>query len=348
MANKKLYPIKFVPETDQMKWGLATWIIADMGFENSKISNGWLEGNSIEDLMETYLERVVGENVYEYYGRQFPILVKYLQVDGEIPLQVHPSDVEAEERWDSLGKTELLYIKQAEKNAKIYIGFNREITAQEFFERTNNGSIYEVLNEFQLKQGEAYLITPGLVHAVKGRVDLIAIQQSSDLDFVLYAKGLTKEEEELRFLHLSEAIDFIDYSKYSLEKTNSSEEVVEKLASRPEFTISRLKLSDTLHIYTEKFESFLIYVCAEGGASIDLERNATKDSFEFKKGEAILIPAELPDFYLVPKTKDTVLLEVMIEKHEILDSYIDPNTEPFLEDEDYGGLEDEYSEGLDN
>ncbi len=351
MANKKLYPIKFVPETDQMKWGLETWLIADMDFENSKIANGWLEDNTIEDLMETYLERVVGEDVYEYYGRQFPILVKHLLINDEIPLQVHPSDEDAQDRFDSLGKAELLYVKKADKNAKIYLGFNKEMTAQEFFERTNEGSIYEVLNEIPLKAGAAYFIKPGLVHTIKGEANIIAIQQSSDLDFVLYAKDLSKEEEEIRFLHLSEAIDIIDYSKYSHTIEHHHDEVVETLVARPEFTVSKLNLTDTLHIYTEKFGSFIIYICVQGAASIQLalgDGKKSKDNYEIVEGEAILIPAECPDFYLAPKASNTVILEARVEKHEIVDSYINPDTEPFLEDEDYDGLEDEYFEGLED
>lgn len=350
MTNKKLYPIKFVPDIDQMKWGLQTWLIADMGFENSKISNGWLEDNTIEDLMETYLERVVGEDVYQYYGRQFPILVKHLLVEDEIPLQVHPSDIEAKDRFDSLGKAELLYITETDKNAKIYLGFNKDLSAQEFFERSNNGSIYEVLNEIPLKAGETYFIKPGLVHAIKGKANIIAIQQSSDLDFVLYAKGLTKEEEEIRFLHLSEAIDIIDYSKYSHIVEHHHDEVVETLVSRPEFTVSKLNLTDTLHIYTEKFGSFLLYICAQGSASIELassQGEKSKERYEIVEGEAILIPAECSDFYLAPEEANTVLLEARVEKPEIVDSYIDPDTEPFLEGEDYSGLEEEYFSNLD-
>ena len=110
--------------------------------------------------------------------------------------------------------------------------------------------------------------------------------------------------------------------------------------------MSKLNLTDPLHIYTEKFESFIIYICTEGAASVqvpstDEAGNPTMETYEFKKGETILIPAELPDFYLVPRDRETVLLEAVTRPEDDVDEYIDPTTEAFLENEDYEGAEDE-------
>ena len=95
----------------------------------------------------------------------------------------------------------------------------------------------------------------------------------------------------------------------------------------------------------EHLGCFLIYTCIEGAASIQIpsvnERNEKcMENYEFKKGETILVPAEIAGFFLVPRDRDTILLETMVESHEEIDSYINPNTEPFLEGEDYEGLED--------
>ena len=99
--------------------------------------------------------------------------------------------------------------------------------------------------------------------------------------------------------------------------------------------MSKVRLTDPLHIYTEQFESYIVYVCIEGSASIKVP--ATKQNGE---GETILIPAEMSDFYLVPRDRSTLLLEVVTRPEDELDDYIDPNTEAFLENEDYEGLED--------
>lgn len=407
--EKKLYPLKFIPVASRRPWGGhdlvdklgkefvecdeegnetvigpdeligESWEVADMGIEDSVVTNGWLAGNTISEIMETYLERVVGDDVYNYYGRQFPLLIKFLDINDKLSVQVHPDDEIASERYDSLGKSELWYILDAKPGAKIYMGFRREVTAQEFYDRCNDGTVEELLNVIYPKKGDVLFITPGTVHAADGGILLAEIQESSDMTFRLYDWGREKNPATARPIHLEEAIDIIDYRPYDPGKyrkgplwgaeashvpccdhechcddhdhhhEHSAKEgdVVETLVESSQFTVSQLNLADPLHIYTEKFGSFIIYVCIEGAASIQVPSvkpggEAFMDNYEFSKGETILIPAEMPDFYLVPRDRSTVLLEAVTRVQEELDEYIDPSTEAFLEDEDYEGLEDEY------
>ena len=169
--EKKLYPLKFVPIPSRRPWGGSalvkdlgkhfvecdedgnetvlgedvligeSWELADMGIEDSVVENGWLAGNTISELMETYLERIVGENVYNYYGRQFPLLIKFLDINEKLSVQVHPDDQVGAERYDSLGKTEIWYVMDAKPGAKVYAGFNRQVSAQEFYDRCHNGTV---------------------------------------------------------------------------------------------------------------------------------------------------------------------------------------------------------------
>ena len=121
---------------------------------------------------------------------------------------------------------------------------------------------------------------------------------------------------------------------------------METLVESPQFNVTKLNLTDPLHIYTDKFESFIVYICLDGAASIQVP--STKETgeaymynYEFAKGETILVPADMPDFFLVPRDRSTVLLEAVTRPVEEQDQYIDPDTEAFLENEDYEGLEDE-------
>ena len=347
-----------------------SWELADMGIEDSVVENGWLAGNTISELMETYLERIVGENVYNYYGRQFPLLIKFLDINDKLSVQVHPDDEVGAERYDSLGKTEIWYVMDAKPGAKVYAGFNREVSAQEFYDRCHNGTVEEIMNVIYPKAGDAIFVTPGTVHAADGGILIAEIQESSDMTFRLYDWGREFNPATARKLHLEEAIDLIDYNAFDQglyrkgplwgeeasaepchkgeceEHTHDEGKVVETLVECPQFNVSKLTLTDPLHIYTEKFESFIIYICIDGSASIQVPGVNEKgeecmQSYDFAKGETILVPAEMPDFYLVPKDKSTVLLEAVTRPVEAIDEYIDPETEAFLDDEDYEGLEDE-------
>lgn len=405
--EKKLYPLKFVPIPSRRPWGGKalvkdlgkhfvecyedgnetvlgedvlvgeSWELADMGFEDSVVENGWLAGNTIGELMETYLERIVGENVYNYYGRQFPLLIKFLDINDKLSVQVHPDDEIAAERYDSLGKSELWYIIDAKPGSKIYAGFTREVSAQEFYDRCLNGTVEEILNVIYPKAGDTFLIAPGTVHAADGGILIAEIQESSDMTFRLYDWGREFNPATARKLHLEEAIDLIDYNAFDQglyrkgplwgdeascepchkgecdEHSHDEGKVVETLVESPQFNVSKLTLTDPLHIYTEKFESFIVYVCMEGAASIQVPAVNEKGqecmhNYEFAKGETILVPAEMPDFYLVPRDRSTVLLEAVTRPMEAMDEYIDPETEAFLDDEDYEGLEDEDFDDLES
>ena len=339
-----------------------SWEIADMGIEDSVVSEGWLAGNTLSELMETYLEKVVGEEVYNYYGRQFPLLIKFLDIHGKLSVQVHPDDEIAAERYDSLGKAEIWYVMDAEPGAKVYMGFNREVSAQEFYDRCHNGTVEEVLNVIYPKKGDSIYVAPGTVHAAEGGLLIAEIQESSDLTFRLYDWGREFDPATACQTHLEEAIDLINYGKFdeSLYKKgplwdeecscghehhHHHDEVAEKLVETPQFNVTKINLTDPLHIYTEQFASFIIYMCVEGEASVQVpvENEAGEKGMEnyvIKAGETILIPAQMQDFYLVPRDRSTVLLEAVTRPEEDLDEYIDPSTEAFLDDEDYEGLED--------
>ena len=387
--EKKLYPFKFIPVASRRPWGgealvrdlgkhfvecdedgnetiLGTdvkigesWELADMGVEDSVISNGWLAGNTISEVMETYLERIVGEDVYNHFGRQFPLLIKFLDINEKLSVQVHPDDEVAAERYDSLGKAEIWYIMDAKPEAKMYCGFNRDTTAQEFYDRCQNGTVDEILNVIYPKKGDVIFITPGTVHAADGGILIAEIQESSDMTFRLYDWGREFDPATARKMHLDEAIDVINYKAFDPaiyrkgplwgEESQEEDHMIQNLVECPQFNVSKIKLTDPLHIYTEKFESFIVYICLEGAASIQVPSvkengEAYMENYEFKKGETIMVPADMPDFFLVPRDTETLLLEAVTRPAEEVDGYIDPETEAFLEGEDYEGLEDEVDD----
>lgn len=391
--EKKLYPFKFNPVPIRKPWGgngLAerldkqfdepqvtvgeSWELADMGVVDSVVSEGWLAGNALSELMETFLERMVGEAVYNRYGRQFPLLVKYLDISGKLSVQIHPDDEVAFERYDALGKAELWYVVDAAPGARAYVGLNREVSAQEFYDRCKDGTVEEILNVLYPRKGDVILIPPGTVHAADAGLLIAEIQESSDISFRLYDWGREFDPQAARPIHLEEAFDLIDFRPFdpalyrkgpewgeeaSYFPCGTSEhhhhddkgKVAETLVEIEPFNVTKIMLTDPLHIYTEKFESFIVYMCIEGEAMIqvptfDSEGNPTMDTYHMKKGETVLIPADMQDFFLVPNDRSTVLLEAVTKPEDVLDAYIDPSTEAFLEGEDYEGLEDDLDDDV--
>lgn len=387
-TKKQLYPLKFIPIPSKRVWGgsnlikklgkefyeadedgneqkLTTadsigesWELADMGVQDSVVSNGWLAGNTISELMETYLDRIVGEDVYDHYGRQFPLLIKFLDIQNKLSVQVHPDDEVAEQRYDSLGKSEIWYVLDAAEGAKVYAGFNREISAQELYDRCHNGTVEEILNVIYPKKGDAIHVVPGTVHAADGGILIAEIQESSDMTFRLYDWGREFNPKTARKMHLDEAIDLINYGKFDdrlyhkgplWEDGDKGDGVIRQLVKCPQFTVNEMKVNSPLKIEKEKFGGFIIYMCINGGAAIqvpvpDGKGGKMTESTELKKGETVLVPADMPDFVIVPTEKDTLLVEAMVERQEEVDNYINPNTEPYLEGEDYEGINEDEPE----
>ena len=333
MEEKKLTPMRFQPEKVERRWGVAEYRIADLGYLDSVALDGWLSGNSISDIMQTYLERFTGEVPFEYYGTQFPVMVKWLDIKGRTSLHVNPDDEAAEQRYDAFGKTALWYVAAVGADAKLFLGFKREVTAEEFYRKCLDGTVEELLNVIKPKVGEHYLVTPGIVHAAQD-VRLLEIAESSELWFRLHAWDDLEAE-----LHLEEAFDLIDFKPYRVAASQGDPEAVtEKIAETPQFSVNEIRLRNAVRVGAANNGSFLLYACVKGAGSLEVEG---MNPLFFHSGDAVVVPAEIQQFTLTPEASGTLLLEVSLEPRHDKDGYIDPNAEPFLKGEDYDGLEGE-------
>ena len=408
--EKKLYPLRFGTVPAEWPWGTETWHAADLGTVDTAVCGGWLDGDTLSDIMETYIDHMVGENVYYWYGRQFPVAVRTLHVTGRTPLWVCPGDEVAAARFDSLGKAKLWYVTEAGPEARLWLGLERELTARDFYGRCMDGRIAEDLHGVVPKKGDFFFIAPGTVHAACG-VDLVEISEASALDIKVFDWGGFLDPEDFGVV---DAIDFVDLHAHDwTEPEDGSHGSCDSCGShgscgaggqgtcchgdgccheeehgchchdhhddgcchehhdhhddgcchddacchhhgeeRPEdrltdvlvdidpFTVTRIRLTDALHIYTEQFGSFLLYTCVEGAAEIRIQGPGRAETHALAGGESLLIPAETPDFFLVPVDRMTVLLETTVRHSDTPDSYIDPEAEPYLEGEDYSTDED--------
>ena len=298
--NKKLTPMRFLSDRKEMPWGAVEYKLADLGFIDSMASEGWLKGNNLSDIMQTYLERVVGETSFNWYGTQFPVLVKKLTVKGRTSLHVTADDEVAEQRYDAFGKTALWYVEAAGPEAKLYLGFKDDITAADFYKACHENKVESLLHTVKPKAGEAFLITPGMVHAAKD-VTLIEIAEASELWFRLHDWG--SEEREL---HLEEAFDLIDFQRYRVKRDTEGKGAI---AITPQFTVNKIALTQPLKSTRDEDDTFLLYFCTKGKAVIQ-EKQV---NYSLKEGDLILVPAESNEFFLLPETSDAELLEIRMD-----------------------------------
>ncbi len=346
--EKAIYPYKFIPIANKRVWGgdqLSSkygkeldqqdpigdcWEIAGFEDNSSKVAEGFLAGNDLYDIIETYMDEIVGEDNYKRFGNEFPILVKMLDITGRISIQVHPDDDTAFDRHDSYGKSEAWYILEALPDAKIYMGFKKEMTATELLERCNAGTLEEVLNVYHPKKGDFFYIPSGTVHSAGGGLVIAEVQQLSDATYRIYDWGRENDPATAREMHQDLALCCIDYSRYDESKyyTHAAENVPDarevpprKLLSCPYFTVTEHFLNDAQHVYTDRFESFILYTGTAGEAVI--VPDGSNKEYSLKVGEWIMIPAGMKDFMLKPAAKDTRVLEVYIEKQDEHDDYVE-------------------------
>lgn len=359
----KLYPLKFVPILKERVWGGdklvrqynkavpvdeethtpvvnindigESWDLSGMDENDSVIANGFLEESTLNEIIETYMGDLVGDNIFDYFNLHFPILVKMLDVKGFLSVQVHPDDATAFEREYSYGKDELWYVMEAAPEAKIYMGFNRKVTASEFYQKCKDETVDEILNLYHPKKGDCFFIKAGTVHAAGGGLVIAEIQEASDITYRLYDWGREHNHLTARKMHLEDAIDGIDYNKYD-ENVYYHRDVngIKNIVDCEHFTVNNLGLKEVYKVDTAKFNSFIFYFCTQGCAMLQVVNSNTTEAWEIKCGESILIPADADDLFITPKEQNTNLLEVHIRPvKEEKDAYIDESVPDHVEGE---------------
>lgn len=337
--EKKLYPFRLVALEDRFPWGTEQWQLADLGWRDSAVRDGWLAANTMGEIMETYLDRIVGDEVFEWYGQQFPFLVKRLKINGKMPLTVCPPDEIAVQRYDSLGREKLWYVLSAEKGARLMLGLRGEMDVASFMEACADGSIENCLNSTGIKQGDVFHIPAGVPHCLSGKAEVLEISESSALDFHIAGWGEALPEHETGLdLGLVEALDFINLGRFPAEhltgistepRRDSDPENVLRLVSLPQFSCSLISLAEPLRISAGEGNSCVAYSCLRGELSVQLpkEEDGKTPYLTVKSGETVLIPAECEEFFLVPMAPGTTLVETLVEHRSGQDSYIDPYAE---------------------
>ena len=304
-----LYPLKFTPLFKYRIWGgekLKTalnknyteenigesWEISDVSGDETVVADGDLAGKTLRDLTRQFKGDFVGNAVYDKFGEEFPLLIKFIDAKTPLSVQVHPSNEIAKERHNSFGKNEMWYVMQADKNAELIVGFDKKVTREAYKEHLENNTILDVMHHETVKKGDTFYIPTGRVHAIGAGVLLAEIQQTSNITYRIYDYDrVDAKTGEKRELHNDMAIDVLDYkvhknykSEYHLEKNISN-----KLVHSPYFRTNILDINTVVEKDYSKIDSFVIYMCVEGAVNLICERR----TYTINEGETLLLPASL-------------------------------------------------------
>ena len=325
-----LYPLKFFPIFKDRIWAGdklfellekevptsmragESWEISGVEGDVSVVSEGHLAGNSLQELTEIYMGDLLGDSVFELFGTEFPLLIKFIDAAEALSVQVHPNDQLAKEKHNSFGKTEMWYVVDAEPGSELISGFNCLLTKESFRKHVEEGTLVSVLHSEPVTKGDLFFMPAGRVHAIGAGVLVAEIQQASDITYRIFDWNRVDTNGKGRDLHTEEALDAIDFSAVGNART-LYEMVPNRSATAvdcPYFTTRVITCDRPVPCDFSEIDSFVIYICTEGLMRFDLPGQHPVILFP---GETLLMPALLKKWTLVPSPSATCL-EVYIHK----------------------------------
>jgi mannose-6-phosphate isomerase len=303
-----LYPFKFEPILKEIIWGGdeicifkdiqprktgigESWEISHVKNNISVVANGEWKGKSLEDLIGTFKEKLLGKKVIERFGTTFPLLIKFIDAREALSIQVHPDDELAKKRHQSFGKTEMWYIVNAAPKAFLYSGFAQSITPEQYVQSLQDDTFIQYLQKHEIQPGDVFFLPAGRVHAIGAGCFIAEIQQTSDITYRIYDYNRKDAKGNTRELHTELAKDAIDYQVYSDYKLSyiPGQKEIEPLVACPYFTTNLIEAKKGGEIQLSHEDTFSIYICLEGEVKITDENGF---SLDIKQGETVLIPAE--------------------------------------------------------
>lgn len=265
--------------------GGESWEISGIDGDLSVVAEGEFAGMSIVGLIEKLGANLVGKHSIELYGKQFPLLVKFIDANEKLSIQVHPDDELARARHDCFGKTEMWYVIEAEDDAQLISGFARKVEPEQYYGLVESGQFADVLASHTVHHGDVFFMPAGRIHAIGQGVMVAEIQQTSGLTYRIYDYDRVDAKGNKRELHIDEAKDAIDFDDMDsgkrsyLAKTNDSSQIV----TCQYFTVNFVKVDGEVSRDYSRLDSFVIYVCVGGSVSVD----GTAISY----GETLLVAA---------------------------------------------------------
>lgn len=265
-----------------------SWEISALPGHESVVVKGEYKGKNIVELIELYGEELLGKKSIEKYGKKFPLLIKFIDANDNLSVQVHPGDNLAMQRHNSLGKTEMWYIIQRDKNSKIYAGLKELLTPEEYVKKVEEGTFSDTLAIHDSNPGDVFFLPAGRVHAIGAGNLLAEIQESSDITYRIYDYDRKDSEGKTRELHTELAKDAIDYKfyyDYKMPVANDDAEEIE-LVNCEHFNTKKIRIKKEREFTLDR-TSFIVLICIEGNAKIKCKDG----EIIITAGHTLLLPA---------------------------------------------------------
>lgn len=309
LIMEDLYPLRMRPVFKNYLWGgtalkedyhkrtpyditAESWEVAVHKDGTSVVDNGPLAGMSLDRVMEKLGEDLMGSFAE---GDRFPLMLKILDANDKLSVQVHPDDIYANEHENGeLGKTEMWYVLDAKPNAKLIYGFNRDLTEEEFSAAIRQKRLPDILNSVSAKRGDVFFIEAGTVHAVGSGLVIAEIQQNSNTTYRVYDWDRVDKNGKSRELHIAKALDVSNLedssttAKMPVLTIEEGKNVRRMLSCCRYFAAEHITVEESAKEKTNG-RSFHIILIADGEGTIGYQGG----SVSFRCGDSFLIPAEL-------------------------------------------------------
>lgn len=267
-----------------------SWEISGVKDNETIVADGPYAGKKLNELVEELKGKLVGEDNYQRFGNEFPLLIKFIDARQDLSIQVHPTDEIAKMQGKERGKTEMWYLMDSDKDATLLCGLKKKITPEEYAQMVENDTIVDAIDRYEVKEGDCFFLPAGRIHAIGTGCFLAEIQQTSDVTYRIYDFKRKDKDGNYRQLHTKEAAECINYnveSNYRTEYTPVKNQGV-SLVQCPYFNTAVYDLNEPMTIDYSELDSFVILIGIKGNATItDNEGN----TFTLQAGESVLVPA---------------------------------------------------------
>lgn len=293
-----------------------SWEVSCIPQAVSIIANGKWKGMKLDDVIRSFPEQILGNDVVKHYGATLPLLAKFIDAEHDLSVQVHPDDAMAERVHGKKGKSEMWYIIDAKPGAYLYAGFKENLTKDEYNRRIADGSICEVMARHEVHTGDVFYLPAGRIHAICSGIMLAEIQQASDLTYRIYDYDRRDIDGKKRVLHTELASEALDYEVLSEYRTIYTDDMqrANPCIDSPFFSVRIVDFEGSFHRNLKKYGSFIISMCLQGDCLIKIR--STQDGVILREGHTCLIPAEIADYDVIPIGKKTKLLDAFIDNRE--------------------------------